>query len=143
VTRNDRKRASKPAANDEKLRTSLSGAHDYNQSTPVFCLHHLHRDYDVKAIGDKEGQAQLALTMHKCAQMQWKQIHQAGRHASGTEQIPADQIRAPIPPKFSDQEKFMAFRYNGKLPIVGVRINDVFHVLWVERQYGDVYDHGD
>jgi hypothetical protein len=104
-------------------------------------LHHLHREYDVKALADKDAQAQLALTMHKCAQMQWKQIHQTGRQASGTEWIPADQIKAPIPSKFADQDRFMAFRYNGKLPMVGVRINDVFHLLWVERQYGDVYDH--
>ncbi|MEB4208742.1 hypothetical protein [Mycobacterium sp. 94-17] len=115
---------------------------DYQESTPVFCLHHLHNGYDVKALEDKDAQAQLALAMHKCAQLQWKQIHQTGRKASGTEMIPADQIKAPIPPKFADQDKFMAFRYNGKLPMVGVRINDVFHVLWVERQFGDVYDHG-
>lgn len=99
--------------------------------------------FDVKALANKDGQAQLALTLHKCAQMQWKEIHQSGRKASGTEWIPADQIKAPIPEKFADQDKFMAFRYDGNLPMVGVRINDVFHVLWVERQYGDVYDHGD
>lgn len=75
--------------------------------------------------------------------MQWKQIHQSGRHEAGTEWIAADSIKAPIPTNFSDQDKFMAFRYNGLLPMVGVRINDVFHVIWVERQFGDVYDHGD
>jgi hypothetical protein len=108
----------------------------------VFCLHHLHADYDVRALDDKDKQAQLALTIHQCAQMRWIDIHQAGRHGAGTESIPADQIRAPIPPKFADQEKFTAFRYHGKLPMVGVRINDVFHLLWIERQFGEVYDQG-
>jgi hypothetical protein len=75
--------------------------------------------------------------------MRWIDIHQSGRHAAGTESIQAEQIKAPIPTKFADQEKFMAFRYFGKLPMVGVRIRDVFHVLWIERQFGDVYDHGD
>jgi len=35
----------------------------------------------------------------------------------------------------------MAFRYMGKLPMLGVRVREVFHLLWVERQFGDVYDH--
>lgn len=35
----------------------------------------------------------------------------------------------------------MAFRYHGKRPMLGVRINEVFHVLWIERQFGDVYAH--
>lgn len=139
--RKENKKARKPTANEERLQKP-SEARDYNQASPVFCLHHLQDEFDVRAIGDKDGQAQLALTMHKCAQMQWSQIHQSNRHASGTEWIPAEQIRAPIPPKFADEDKFMALRYNGRLPMVGIRINDVFHVLWVERRYGDVYAHG-
>lgn len=108
----------------------------------MFCLHHLHGDHDVQALADKDKQAKLALAIHKYAQLRWGDIHQSGRHASGTEWIPADQIRAPIPTRFADQPRFMAFRYCGNLPMVGVRINDVFHVLWVEGQYGNVYDHG-
>lgn len=140
--RKESKGSRKPARNDEKLQTP-SQARDYNQATPVFCLHHLHPDYDVKSLDDKEKQAQLALTINRCAQRRWIDIHQAGRHGAGTESIPADQILAPVPPKFADQEKFTAFRYHGKLPMVGVRINDVFHLLWVERHFGEVYDHGD
>ena len=97
--------------------------------------------YDIEALSDKDKQAQLALTLHRCAQMRWIDIHQAGRKGAGTEWIPKAQIRAPVPPKFSDQERFMAFRYMGKLPMLGVRVREVFHLLWVERQFGDVYDH--
>jgi hypothetical protein len=107
----------------------------------VFCLHHLVSGYDIEALSDKDKQAQLALTLHRCAQMRWIDIHQAGRKGAGTEWIPKAQIRAPVPPKFSDQERFMAFRYMGKLPMLGVRVREVFHLLWVERQFGDVYDH--
>lgn len=141
--RKNRQKASKPSLPSEGFRPPSSSPRDYQQSTPVFCLHHLHPDYSVQALGDKDSQAQLALTMHKCAQLRWIDVHQTGRHASGSELIPASQIKAPIPPKFSDQDKFVSIRYHGKLPMVGVRIKDVFHVLWVERQYGDVYDHGD
>ncbi|RIR68153.1 hypothetical protein D2E62_03600 [Mycobacteroides abscessus] len=141
-SRYDRITKKKPPASTDQFAQPTS-LRDYNQSTPLFCLNHLHTDYDVKALEDKDKQAQLALAMHKCARRRWIDIHQAGRHGGGTESIPADQIKAPIPPKFADQEKFTAFRYHGLLPMVGVRINDVFHVLWIERQFGDVYDHGD
>ncbi len=99
--------------------------------------------YDVQSLGDKDKQAQLALTLHRCAQMRWSEIHQAGRHGAGTEWIPKGQILAPVPQRFQDQDRFMAFRYYGKLPMLGVRVNEVFHVLWVEGDFGDVYDHGD
>ncbi|QVI29472.1 hypothetical protein MN2019_09375 [Mycolicibacterium neoaurum] len=96
----------------------------------------------MQSLGNKDGQAQFALTLHKCAQLRWQDFGQAGRKGAGTELIPKGQIRAPIPSKFSHQDRFMAFRYKGQLPMLGVRINEVFHVLWVERQFGDVYDHG-
>lgn len=83
------------------------------------------------------------MTIHRGAQRRWIDVHQAGRQGAGTESIPADQTLAPIPPKFADQEKFTASRYHGKLTMVGVRINDVFHLPWVERQFDEVYDHGD
>jgi hypothetical protein len=98
--------------------------------------------YDIQALADKEKQAQLALTLHRCAQLRWIDLHQAGRHGAGTEWIPKDQIFAPVPLKFADQERFMAFRYHGKLPMLGARVNEVFHLLWVERDFGDVYSHG-
>lgn len=51
------------------------------------------------------------------------------------------QIKAPIPPKFQDADKFVAFRYQGKLPMAGIRINDVYHVLWIEPEFNQLYDH--
>jgi hypothetical protein len=33
-------------------------------------------------------------------------------------------------------------RYWDIRPIVGVRINNVFHILWIEKEPGDVYSHG-
>lgn len=36
----------------------------------------------------------------------------------------------------------MVFRYSDRLPMAGVRVGDTFHVVWIERQYGELYDHG-
>jgi len=47
-----------------------------------------------------------------------------------------------MPRAFSDETKVMAFRYKDKLPMVGVRVDDVYHILAVERQYNELYNHG-
>ena len=52
------------------------------------------------------------------------------------------QIKAPIPQQFGDRDKFMVFRYHGKLPMGGVRVGDVYHVLWIEPEFNRLYDHG-
>ncbi len=73
--------------------------------------------------------------------MTWADIKTAGRHKKGTELMPANKIKPSIPERFQDADKFLVFRYSGMLPMLGVRINDVFHVLWIESSYGQVYDH--
>ncbi len=74
--------------------------------------------------------------------MRWIDIKQADRHALGTELLPIDKIRYRIPAPFEDHDRVMVFRYSGNLPMVGVRVREVFHVLWIEDAFGNVYDHG-
>lgn len=57
----------------------------------------------------------------------------------GTELIPAREFKAPIPVQFQDEPKFMVFRYDGKLPMAGIRVHDVFHVLWIEPEFNRLY----
>ena len=35
----------------------------------------------------------------------------------------------------------MVLRHEGNYPFVGYKIRDTFYVLWIEANYGDVYDH--
>jgi hypothetical protein len=114
---------------------------NYDDESPKFCLNFLRDGFDVHAL-DAKGQAAFAKTLQKLASMPWKELITADRHGHGTELIPAKQIKAQIPPQFQDQEKFMVFRYDGKLPMAGVRVGAVFHVLWIEPEFGHLYDHG-
>jgi hypothetical protein len=100
---------------------------NYDDESPKFCLNFLRNGFDVHAL-DAAGQ-------------KWKDLITAHRHKQGTELIPASQIKAPIPPQFQDEPKFMVLRYDGKLPMVGVRVRDVFHVLWIEPEFGRLYKH--
>jgi hypothetical protein len=113
----------------------------HNDDPPSFCLRFLQRDFDVHAL-NAPGQAAFAKTLQKLSASQWKNLVMASRHGQGTECIPRSQIKAPVPPAFQDQDKFLVFRYNGMLSMGGVRVDSVFHVLWIEPGFGRLYDHG-
>jgi hypothetical protein len=113
---------------------------DYNNETPKFCLRFLRGGFDVHAL-DTAGQAAFAKTLQKLASSYWKDLITAPRHGQGSEFLPRDQIKAPIPTQFLDEERFLVFRYHGLLPTAGVRIRDVFHILWVEPAFGQLYKH--
>ena len=113
---------------------------DYDDQSPKFCLNFLRDGFDVHAL-DVAGQAAFAKTLQKLACSKWKDLITAPWHGQGTELIPASQIKAPIPLQFEDQDKFLVFRYDGKLPMAGVRVRDVYHVLWLEPEFGRLYNH--
>jgi hypothetical protein len=113
---------------------------DYNEQTPKFCLAHLVDGYDLEPLTVAQ-QAAFARTLRKLARFKWKELLTADRHKHGCELLPAAQIRAKIPALFEGEAKFMVFRYDGLRPMAGVRVLDVFHVLWVERHFGELYPH--
>jgi hypothetical protein len=113
---------------------------DHNRSTPTFCLHHVQPGFDVTNL-DKAARAAFALSLQQRAKMVWRDILMAPRHGLGSENLPRAVIKAPIPARFEDADEFMALRYSGKLPMVGVRSGAVFHIVWIERQFGELYDH--
>jgi len=118
-----RDRGKKPRAPKGKLREPPEPS-NHDDETPKFCLHYLCRDFDVQALGP-DGQAAFAKTLQKLASSQWKELITSPRHGQGTEFIPSRQIRAPVPPRFQDADRFLIFRYFGKLPMAGVRVRDV------------------
>lgn len=114
---------------------------DYDEETPKFCLHHLDSEYDVNNL-DQEKQAAFAATLQKLCSLRWKQIITAPRHGNGAEFMPKSSIKARIPAKFQDVDRFLVLRYHAKRPMVGTRVKDVFHVLWIEREFNELYSHG-
>ncbi len=132
-----------------KTKASTSGATfpqaadpiNFEDEHPKFCFRYLQSDFDVKSL-PPERQIDLILQLQNLAQLPWKQIKLSNRHAFGTEWIPAAQIKGSPPASFADEARFMMFRYSGKLPMGGLRVRDVFHVFWVEKEFGDLYSHG-
>lgn len=112
-----------------------------DNETPKFCLHYLARDFDVNALSTEQ-QAALAKTLQKLSGFRWKELVLARKHSHGLEHMPVPQLTQPMPQRFQDQDKVTVFRYHGNLPMAGVRVRDVFHILWIESSFGKLYDHG-
>lgn len=114
---------------------------NWDEENPKFCLRHLVGGFSVSDL-DQAGRAAFATALECRAKMTWREITLAPRHGLGLETLRADALRAPIPAAFRDRDKVIVLRYDGKLPMAGVRIRDVLHVLWIARTFADLYDHG-
>jgi len=90
---------------------------------------------------DQANKAKFADAIYKRKDLTWKEIKRSDRHALGTEKIAVNAVKAPKPPFITEEiNHYTAFRYNGKAPMVGYRVKDIFYVLWFDPNY-ELYDH--
>lgn len=117
---------------------------NWDKEHPVFCLRHVHRDHDLKnADFQIASKAAFAVRLQTLASMTWNDIRLADRHGYGSEKLPVDDLSISLPSSFEDEDHVTVLRYDGLLPMVGVRRQSTFHILAIERQFGELYDHGD
>lgn len=114
---------------------------NFDLATPRFCLRYLQPGFTVTDL-NAEQQASFACALARRGAMTWRELLQAPRHGLGYEMLPVSSLKPTVPEPFSDSPKVMVFRYHGKLPMAGVRVADTLHLLWLERRFGDLYDHG-
>lgn len=130
-------RGSKPAKSSATVLetpTSPSAGH------PVLCLRHTRNGYGVAELSEQQ-RSELLLKWAKRTQFTWTELGTQPKHGLGFEYMPAGQIKKAAPEALA-QQKYMILRHHQNLPMVGFKVNDTFHVLWIEASYGDVYDHG-
>lgn len=108
--------------------------------TPWFCFAKLRRSHCISEC-TKDERAALAETLRLLSSMTWKQLRNAPRHGLGYEKIARHSFKAHIPEAITPEVDILSFRFFGKAPIVGYRMERVFHVVWVDRSF-DVYNHG-
>lgn len=70
----------------------------------------------------------------------WDDLVHHPKHGLGWEKLPKHVIN-PMIPEHLELSKYMVFRHEGNRPFVGFRSGDVFHVLWVEKKWNDLYQH--
>lgn len=111
------------------------------QLPPAFSFEHVQQSHCISMLADHTERGLLLEAFRKLGSMTWSQINSAPRHGLGYERMPFDQIKAPRPACISDDTNLLVFRWKGKLPFVGFRDGRVLHVLWVEQNFGDLYNH--
>jgi hypothetical protein len=113
-----------------------------DQQPPLFSLRYLdRRTYSLSSCQQRE-KAAFADTLDHLSQLPWSELRLSPRHGLGYEQIPRHAIRAPIPTHVTeDVQRFIAFRFFGRAPMVGYRVQAILYILWLDRDF-TLYDHG-
>lgn len=111
---------------------------------PVFCFKYL-QDASIKDCTDAGIFYNFLDRLKKLSALGWKEIRISKRHSFGTEKIPIKQIKPKNLPTFitPDVSHLTVFRANGNnLPFLGIQNDIIFHVIFIETKFGDIYDHG-
>lgn len=109
---------------------------------PLFCFKYM-QEYSIKDCRNHEFFYKFLLRLKKLSILGWKEIAKDDKHSFGTENIPINQI-IPQRPLFltPDITELMCFRANGdKRPFLGFRIGNIFHVVFIEAKFNEIYNH--
>ncbi|EMP4480139.1 hypothetical protein ACCH70_004215 [Vibrio vulnificus] len=114
---------------------------DYESSNIVFSLERVVNGKHCFSKLDKHHKAFFAEAMFRRKDFTWTSIQQEDRHGLGCEKIARSSIKVAIPKEIPDDtEYFLAFRYKAKHPMVGIRRQNIFYVLWFDHDF-KVYPH--
>ena len=76
--------------------------------------------------------------LKKLSELGWQTIAKSDRHSFGFELLPIGQIKKQV----DGVEKLIVFRATGNNHVfAGFREDNVFHILFIEYNFGDLYDH--
>jgi hypothetical protein len=109
---------------------------------PIFCFKYLN-DVSFKDCKKADFFIDFLLRLKKLSELGWKEIRHSQRHGFGMEKISVNSIHPKLPSCVTpDVTHLHAFRATGNnLPFVGIEIQKVFRVLFIETNFGDIYDH--
>lgn len=82
--------------------------------------------------------------LQKLSELGWEEIRKSDRHSYGMESIPVDAIKIKKLPKIvtPDVKNLHVFRASGdNRPMIGLQQGKIFHVLFIEASFGDIYNH--
>ncbi len=131
----------KPQEPNKGKKVTVNESPNYDSTPSIFSLEKVVGDnYCFSQLND-EDKKQFAESIFKRKNLPWKDIKKIDRHGLGIEKIPKHQIKGTMPQNITeDFEEFLAFRFNGKKPMVGYREKNIFYVLWFDHNF-TLYKH--
>lgn len=123
----------------ERSKIKVPSSTEIKIDYPLFCFKHLQINFN----GDNKFYYEFIERLNKVSKLSWNQINIAQRHGFGTEKMPIGQIKPGLPNFITpDVKDLLVFRANGdNRPFLGIRRNNVFHIIFMEERFGDVYNH--
>ncbi|MCA3945370.1 hypothetical protein [Vibrio vulnificus] len=114
---------------------------DHDNSNIIFSLERVVNGKHCFSKLDKNHKAFFAEAIFRRKDFTWKSIQEQDRHGLGCEKIARKSIKVAIPKEIPDDtEYFLAFRYKAMHPMVGIRRQNIFYVLWFDHDF-KVYPH--
>ena len=110
------------------------------QDKPVFSFHYLQDSHCISRC-NTEQKAAFANTMRLLSKLTWQEIKSSPRYGLGSEKIPRYRFYATIPNQIADDETLLSIRFYGRAPMVGIRREQIFHIIWFDIDF-NVYNHG-
>lgn len=122
--------------------TSIEKNKITEEDYPIFCFKYL-SDISIKDCKSCDFFIELLLRFKKLSELGWKEIRQSQRHSFGMEKIPVGIIHPKLPSCVTpDVTHLHVFRATGSnLPFIGIEIQKIFRILFIETNFGDIYDH--
>ena len=123
-----------------RFKAESVGEITFNQRKPKISFEFLIGEYCISKCQQWQ-KAEIIDSLHRISQLTWQQHHQIGK-SGGYEQFEKKQLLCQIPQdeKFINTDKVTVFHRKNKIPIVGFRVDDVFFVFCIDRNYS-AYKH--
>lgn len=106
---------------------------------PIFCLKFLHKEFSLEQC-DKNDKSALIDQIYRLSQLTWREIMLAPKHGMGSEKISIDSLKTRLDNNFSEDETILALRFSGKKPMVGIKRDNIFHILFLDTKF-TLYKH--
>lgn len=108
---------------------------------PLFSFKYLQKvsfDGDVKTKFFQD----FLLRLKKYSDLGWKQMAVEKRHDYGWEYLSHDRMKHQLPTAVTPEVQLMVLRSsNDKRAMVGFREWNIFHVIFIEANFNDIYEH--
>ncbi len=109
---------------------------------PLFSFRYLSKS-SIEDCKDTSFLFDFIMRLKKLSELGWNEIRKSHRHAYGMEKLPIYKIKEKLPSLItSDVEELSVFRAAGNnLPFIGIQQGKIFHILFIEARFGDIYGH--
>jgi hypothetical protein len=110
---------------------------------PLFCFKYLNETSFSKHDYEAAFFIKYLKRLRDLSKLGWDEIKKSHRHSYGMEKIPVHAIKLQMPDCVSDEVSHLdVFRASGDNRVfIGLRRMKIFHVFFIEANFGDVYDH--